>query len=227
MTRSRTAICPIAGVGSNRRRPDRAGQVRWNGLHWAALKDDVDAARLLITAGADVNLPKIGSQQTALHFAAERGSVEVATVLIEAGADIEARAAAADEGYMPLHKAAGADQVEIVKLLIEAGADIEARILPGSTSMILAALGNAVDAIELLVAEGADIDAKLPSGSTALTVATQAGSADAVRKLIELGANVNGAPETEPVFPFTPLANAIALGRDEIADILREAGASQ
>ena len=43
----------------------------------------------------------------------------------------------------------------------------------------------------------------------------------------ELGADVNGARDTEPVFPSTPLAEAIDRGLDEIADILREAGASE
>ena len=47
-------------------------------LHWAALTNNIEAARLLIGSGADVNLPKIGSQQTALHLAAERGSIDVA-----------------------------------------------------------------------------------------------------------------------------------------------------
>ncbi len=77
------------------------------------------------------------------------------------------------------------------------------------------------------VPSGADIDAKTPSGRTPLFWAAQDGAADAVRKLIELGADLNGAPQTEPVFPSTPLARAIALGLDEIADILREAGASE
>jgi len=95
-----------------------------------------------------------------------------------------------------------------------------------------AATANAVGAIELLVAGGADIDAKTSAGRTALYgaaayLADAEGGADALRKLIELGADVNGAPETEPVFPSKPLAVAIALGQDESADILREAGESE
>ena len=88
-----------------------------------------------------------------------------------------------------------------------------------------AARGNAAGAVELLVAAGAEIDAK--EAGTALLYAVANGAADTTRKLIELGADVNGAPETEPVFPSTPLAIAIAQGLDEIADILREAGASE
>ncbi len=92
---------------------------------------------------------------------------------------------------------------------------------------MVAAFANAVGAIELLVAEGADIDAKQSAGETALYWASVEGAAEALRKLIELGADLNGAPETEPVFPSTPLAMAIQRGLDGIADILREAGASE
>ena len=195
-------------------------------LHWAAFMDNTDAARLLIDAGTDVNLPKIGGErQTALHIAAKRGSTKVATLLIEAGADVEARTS---EGFAPLHTAAGRDWVEVVKLLIEAGADIEARSLGGGTTLMIAATGNAVGAIALLVAEGADIDAKTLSGRTALYgAADYLAATDGLRKLIELGADLNGAPEIEPVFPTTPLAMAIARGLDEKADILRKAGASE
>ncbi len=65
---------------------DLAAQDKFVGtaLHWAALKGDAEAARLLIGAGADVNWQKTGDRQTALHIAAERGSVGVATVLVEA-----------------------------------------------------------------------------------------------------------------------------------------------
>ena len=79
----------------------------------------------------------------------------------------------------------------------------------------------------MLVISGANIDAKLTSGRTALTSAVLNNAAEAVKKLLELGADINGAPETEPVDPITPLAYAIANKSDEIADILREAGASE
>lgn len=94
---------------------------------WAALKDNVDAARLLIDAGVDVNLPKTGTHQTALHIAAERGSVEVAALLIEESADVDART---DIETTPLHIAAEADRLRVVRLLIKAGADNEARDQP-------------------------------------------------------------------------------------------------
>ncbi len=206
---------------------DLTAQDRFVGtaLHWAALTDNADAALLLIDAGIDVNLPKIGNQQTALHIAADSGSVAVATLLIEAGANVEALTA---YGFTPLHGAASADQVEVVKMLIEAGADIEARgFMRGRTPLMNAADGNAVGVIELLVTEGANLDAKRPNGVTALHQAAIYGSTDAARKLIELGADVNGLPETEPVAPYTPLKMAINDGWDKVADIFREVGASE
>jgi ankyrin repeat protein len=195
-------------------------------LHLAALNNNVDAARLLIDAGTDVNLPQRGGgQQTALYIAAQRGSVEVVTILIEAGADVEARS---EYGFTPLHGAASADQVDVVKLLIEAGADLEAPgYYLGRTPLMNAVDGNAVGVIELFVTEGADLDAKRPNGVTALHHAAGYGSPDAARKLIELGADVNGLPETEPVAAYTPLALAIINDWDKVADILREAGASE
>jgi hypothetical protein len=177
-------------------------------LHWAASTDNIEAARLLIEAGTDVNLPKIDNHQTALHIAAFGGSVEVAVLLIEAGADAEVRTTYGDT---PLHTATAADQANVAKLLIEAGANIEARNVLDFTPLFWAAGGNAVGAIELLVAEGVVMDAKRTAGFTALHYATNKDSVDAVRKLIQLGADVNGAPHTEPVNPLTPLGYAISL----------------
>ena len=49
-------------------------------------------ARLLLSAGADVDAKRISTGTTALHEAAEYDNAEVATMLIdEGGADIESR----------------------------------------------------------------------------------------------------------------------------------------
>ncbi len=67
-------------------------------LHWAALKNDIDAARLLIAAGADVNLPRIGDigaphnqGKTPLMNAASVNAVGVIDFLVAEGADIDAK----------------------------------------------------------------------------------------------------------------------------------------
>jgi len=67
-----------------------------NALHIAADWGDVDAVRLLIAAGLDVN--KQGEHGfTPLHCACAAGSLEVASLLLDAGADPFART----EGDLP------------------------------------------------------------------------------------------------------------------------------
>ncbi len=193
-------------------------------LHWTVLTGNADAARILIEAGADVNTHARGEATTALHVAAQTGSVEVAAVLIEAGAETEARDA---RGITPLHLAAGNDRVSMAALLLDAGADISARAKSGSTPLHWAAFSNASDTIELLARSGVDIDVKLPSGITPLFFAAREAQVGAVRTFLELGADVNGAPDVDPVFPSTPLEEAISRGLEEIADILRAAGATE
>ena len=195
-------------------------------LHWAALIDNGDAAQVLIAAGVDLNTHARGDGTTALHLAAQRGSVEVAAVLIEAGAAMDARDTF---GNTPLHYAAGNDQVGVAALMLDAGADINVRVIQdGLKPLHRAAEGNAPGMIELLVHSGVDIDEKSSSGGqTPLIIAVDRGQADAVRTLLELGADVNGAPDVDPVFPSTPLELAIRSGLDEIADMLRAAGATE
>ena len=95
------------------------------------------------------------------------------------------------------------------------------------TPLRAAARANAASAIELLARSGVDIDDKGPSGLNPLILAVERGAVDAVRTLLELGADVNGAPNIDPVFASTPLELAIARGLDEIASILRAAGAAE
>jgi len=49
-------------------------------LHWAAMKDDVEAARIALAGGADANAVS-NLEQTALDLAKENGSTEVAALL--------------------------------------------------------------------------------------------------------------------------------------------------
>ena len=124
-------------------------------LHLAARMDNIDAARLLIEAGTDVNLPVSAGQQTALHIAAFGGGVEVAVLLIEAGANIEARNASA---FTPLFYAAGGNAVGVIELLVAEGADIDAKRTIGYTALHFATYNGHVDALRKLIQLGADVN---------------------------------------------------------------------
>ena len=201
-------------------------------LHDAAKNGDLEQLKQLLDQGTDIEEQDrfVG---TALHWAAITGNAEVAQVLIAAGADVNS--VARGDGTTALHVAA---------LLLDAGADINAGCHSHPTHPIgshgssstdssplaplhMAAISNASGAIELLVRSGVDIDEKMRTGATSLSLAVFAGQADAVRTLVELGADVNGVPDVDPVLPSTPLKLAITSGLEEIADILRAAGATE
>ena len=93
-------------------------------LHVAVREGSVEIARMLIDAGADLDVQDTWGSQTPLHVAAINERVEIARMLIGAGADVNVQD---DYGWTPLHYAANNGSVEIAKMLIDAGAkkDIE------------------------------------------------------------------------------------------------------
>jgi ankyrin repeat protein len=58
-------------------------------LHYAAMKGDVDAARHLLTNGADPSAPD-DNGWTPLHFAAQEWRLDIARLLLEHGANVDA-----------------------------------------------------------------------------------------------------------------------------------------
>jgi RNA polymerase sigma factor (sigma-70 family) len=93
-------------------------------LHAALFSRRVEAAKVLIAAGADVRLRRGGSGWpragwTALHYCAAYGFVELVEPLIDRGADINAPD---DEGKTPLRAAIESAQQEVVDLLVNRGA---------------------------------------------------------------------------------------------------------
>ena len=79
-----------------------------------------DVARVLLTAGAAVDVVSGPTRGTALHQAARRGHVSVAQALLDHGATIDARDA---RDQTPLRRAVNCRQVQIVRLLLRHGAD--------------------------------------------------------------------------------------------------------
>jgi ankyrin repeat protein len=96
-------------------------------LHWVALKNDIDSARLLIASGADVNLPRIIDN--------ERPQ---------------------DRGRTPLMSAASVNAVGVIELLVTEGANIDAKLVSGHTALHMAVYSSSIDAVQKLVALGID-----------------------------------------------------------------------
>jgi len=83
-----------------------------NALHWAARSGDLEAARLLLDAGIEVNQPgDLG--RTPLHEACSAGSKDMVLLLIEHGADLYAQT----EGDLPFTVARLHERHDICELL--------------------------------------------------------------------------------------------------------------
>jgi ankyrin repeat protein len=192
-------------------------------LLFAALTGDVDSARQLLNAGANVN-ETAAAGTTALVMSAHRGVAPLVTLLLERGADPD-RAAG---GYAALHSAVLRGDAAMVDRLLAHGASANIRLtkgtflkrgsrefafdksLVGATPFLLAARLGDVNLVRRLVEAEADRSQRLQDGRTPLIVAVQgettgarvrSGSSEprirsTVALLLELGADVNAVDQT-------------------------------
>ena len=184
-------------------------------LHWAVYRDDLEMARMLVQAGADLRKKTRIDGMTPLFMAAMNGNAAMLDLLLKAGGDPNA---ASSLGTTPLMLAAASGRPEAVKALLDHKADVNAKdVANEQTALTFAAAKNRAAVIRVLAEHGADLDAtskvnKLPSnkkdgdnalrsglgsdptemgGFTALHFAARQGHLDAARALVEAGANVN------------------------------------
>jgi ankyrin repeat protein len=118
-----------AGSDLNVLEPTRASSP----LITAAFLGKIEAAKILINAGAELNY-RNADGSTALHTAAAFGKTEAAKMLIDAGADLNLKN---NQGSTALHTAAFFCRVEIVEILLEKGADKTIKNKAGKTAFEL------------------------------------------------------------------------------------------
>src|SRR5438477_50734 len=129
-------------------------------LHWAAHRDDLASADLLIRAGARVNAANDGGA-TPLLFAVRAGDAESARLLLKAGADAND---AQPDGVSALVLAAHSGHGDVGMLLLDAGADPNA-IGSGYAALHAAVLRSDLTLVSALVAHRADPNLRMTRGT--------------------------------------------------------------
>jgi ankyrin repeat protein len=115
------ALAGAAGPGLARDQIDQFGEGGFTALDWAARAGRVESIRILLAAGAQIDLRDHGvNGWTALMHAVHKHQKRAAQALLAAGAGPNARAR---NGTTPLLLVAGDGDPELVELLLAAGAD--------------------------------------------------------------------------------------------------------
>ena len=131
--------------------PSRISELSADGysaLHFAAFFAKPEAARILLEAGAPVDVVAANEMRVQpLHSAAAGHHTEICRLLLAAGADVDARQAG---GFTPLHEAAQNGDPEMVELFLSAGADPTISVADGGTPADLADAAGHVDVAQRL-----------------------------------------------------------------------------
>jgi ankyrin repeat protein len=182
----------------------------FNALHRASVNLDLEKVELLLSWGADTELPCetatgiFRQGLTALHLAAsstiQKDHSSVLLALLDGGANVNAIDA---EGRTALHLAVSVlstDQYfgyysSVLPILFEAGANVGATDAEGRTALHTACSVSGYGIPTTMVREflhaGADVNATDAKGRTALIEASSKGLPDTVRLLLVAGANAN------------------------------------
>lgn len=125
-------------------------------IHYAALRNNVEALYKLSKVGAKADAVTAGSKKmTGLHIAALQNGEDSARWFLKQKLDVNTRDAL---GATPLHYAARCkgDSSRVIRRLLKAGADLAAKDNDGNTPLHAAALYGTKDTILTLLAAKAD-----------------------------------------------------------------------
>ncbi len=164
-------------------------------LHWAALREDVELAEMLLYAGANVKAATRLGATTPLLLASKTGNAAMVERLLDADGDANG---ASSLGITPLMFAAASGGTDAVAILLARGADINAaEIGRRRTPLMFAAASNRSAIVELLAAKGADLTASTKTYDVAKAEKEWRDAHDNRRKLRIAAAEKKAAEEAE------------------------------
>jgi ankyrin repeat protein len=187
-------------------------------LGWAGHRKDVEAAKLLLDAGADPNAKLDADSATPLgmalsvdHGQTEEQAAPLVELLLSRGADPNLR----DEryGFTPIF---GKGEV-LGPLLLKYGAKLDVRMKDGDTPLHHAAVLNLDSAVRFLLAQKVDVNARNDAGQTPLHVPFKLSpTPQVIELLLRGGADVTAKDKQGR----TPLHAAAERGPATVAELL-------
>ena len=203
--------------------PDARGQFDTPALLWLAQVDEVEAARKLLKAGADVNI-KTPAGISALSLAISNGSTAMTKLLLESGADANDLE---PTGESMLMSAAAVGVPGVVAELLKHGANVNTRdVLFGQSALMIASREGHAETVKLLLGAGAEVNVQTNKGPEPNWVRpnSQRGFGFGIG-IIRGGTPADRGRRDPWQGGMSPLLYAARQGHVEVAELLLDAGA--
>ena len=137
------------------------GNRGWTALHWAAYYNRLKIVKILIDAGADVNIQN-EEEDTPLHIATRWCNIKTIKLLLDSGADVNIKN---KKGWTPLHSTLAIEYLDKLTLLLSVpDIDLNVQDTEGWTPLHWAVYFNEFKVVEILVDAGARKDIRDDGG---------------------------------------------------------------
>jgi len=158
-------------------------------LYRACFDGSLDIAKVLVDAGADVNL-KSTEGFTPLYIAVGNKRKPLVEYLLSKGAPVDEKNG--PDGVAALFRACYVGSLDIVKVLVDAGADVNHKDNIGFTCFYAAVQEKHKPIIEYLLSKGVRVnETNGQNNDTPLHKACVSGSLEVVKILVNAGADIN------------------------------------
>ncbi|QDH18745.1 hypothetical protein wCauA_03885 [Wolbachia endosymbiont of Carposina sasakii] len=209
-------------------------------LSWAACKNSVNVAQLLLSIGADIDI-RCDQNWTPLHYAVSAGQYDMVRFLVDQGASILAKD---NNVKTPLRIVNELGNTEVANFLrakldkylfsaierkdirkvsdfLDGGANIEAKGINNQTPLCVASCKGNLYVLKLLLSRNAKVNVQDDSRKTPLHYAAREGHSDVAELLLGRGTMI----DAEDCFGMAPLHYAAYHNREGMVSFLISQGA--